>query len=85
MSQPLFLENMILTSVLTRDTHWGQHRGEGRVKVEDWNDAVTSQEIAQSHQKQEKTRKDPALEPQEGARSYGYLDLELLASRSIRE
>ena len=52
------------------DTHRGKHRREGHRKMEDWNDAVTSQEIAQSHQKQEKTRMDPALEPWEGAWSY---------------
>lgn len=36
------------------DTHRGKHRREGRRKMEDWDDAVTSQEIAQSHQKQER-------------------------------
>ena len=35
------------------DTHRGKHRREGCRKMEDWNDEVTSQEIAQSHQKQE--------------------------------
>ena len=52
------------------DTHRGKHRREGHRKMEDWNDAVISQEISQSHQKQEKTRMDPALEPWEGAWSY---------------
>lgn len=48
-----------------RETQRGRSR-EG----EEWNEAVTSQEIAQSHQKQEETRMDPALEPWEGAWSY---------------
>lgn len=88
-----------MTGVLVRrkDTHTQRRRSyvnkdtEGpsgyRMTGRDWRDIATSPEmltVASSPQKPAELRKDPALEPFEGARPWRLLDAGLLVSRTVR-